>query len=99
MQILEPYIPKEYLALRINYCKKILKDLPEVMVSQRLLRGKKSMFAFLIRIIIVLAVQPGKIFCSAHGNVKNCSGNWRNWKGYGKVLFAGCPRRTLSQEK
>lgn len=41
MQILEPYIPKEYLALRINYCKKILKDLPEVMVSQRLLRGKK----------------------------------------------------------
>ena len=30
MTILEPYIPKEYLALKINYCKQKLAELPEV---------------------------------------------------------------------
>lgn len=42
MQILGPYIPKEYLALRINYCKQQLRELPEVNLSQRIIRGEKK---------------------------------------------------------
>lgn len=42
MQILEPYIPKEYLALRINYCRQQLAALPEVNLSQRSIRGEKK---------------------------------------------------------
>lgn len=39
MQILEPYIPKEYLALRINYCKQQLEELPEVKMAKRTIQG------------------------------------------------------------
>ena len=42
MTILEPYIPKEYLALKINYCKQKLAELPEVVVTQRTIQGKKT---------------------------------------------------------
>ncbi len=42
MKILTPYIPKEYLALRINYCRQQLEELPEVVMSQRLIRGEKK---------------------------------------------------------
>lgn len=38
MEIHEPYIPKEYLALKINYIKKQLAELPEVTVTQRTIR-------------------------------------------------------------
>ncbi len=38
MEIHEPYIPKEYLALKINYIKKQLAELPEVTVKQRNIR-------------------------------------------------------------
>ena len=40
MQILTPYISKEYLALRINYCKQQLAALPEVVMTKRIIRGK-----------------------------------------------------------
>lgn len=40
MTILEPCIPKEYLALKINYCKQQLKALPEITVTERRIRGK-----------------------------------------------------------
>lgn len=39
MTILEPYIPKEYLALKINYCKQKLAELPEVVVKERKIKG------------------------------------------------------------
>ena len=39
MQILDPYIPREHLALRINYCKKRLAELPEVTMSTRSIKG------------------------------------------------------------
>ena len=41
MQILTPYIPKEYLALRINYCRQQLAALPEVVITTRSLKGIK----------------------------------------------------------
>ena len=41
MQILTPYIPKEYLALRINYCRQQLAGLPEVTVTNRVIKGVK----------------------------------------------------------
>jgi len=39
MQILEPYIPKEYLALQINYCRQQLAALPEVTKTKRNIQG------------------------------------------------------------
>lgn len=42
MQILEPYIPKEFLALRINYCKKQLSALPEITRTTRLIKGVRK---------------------------------------------------------
>lgn len=39
MKILEPYISKEYLALKINYCKKQLSSLPEITPAHRNVRG------------------------------------------------------------
>lgn len=39
MSIQEPYIPREYLALQINYCKQQLAALPEVRIVQRKLQG------------------------------------------------------------
>ena len=41
MKILTPYIPKEYLALKINYCRQQLEELPEVIVTQRSIKGIK----------------------------------------------------------
>lgn len=40
MEILEPYIPKEYLALKINYCKQQLELLPKVVITKRSVRGE-----------------------------------------------------------
>lgn len=39
MEILEPYIPKEYLALKINYIKQQLAMLPEFKIKQRKIHG------------------------------------------------------------
>ena len=39
MKITEPYISREYLALRINYLRQQLSKLPEVTVSKRTVRG------------------------------------------------------------
>ena len=39
MAIYEPYIPKEHLALQINYCKQQLAELPEVKASKRTKNG------------------------------------------------------------
>ena len=41
MPILEPYIQKEYLALQINYCKKLLDALPDVYKTERVIRKVK----------------------------------------------------------
>ena len=43
MSILEPYIPREYLALQINYCKQQLAMLPEVRMTYHMIHGKKRM--------------------------------------------------------
>jgi len=42
MQILEPYIPKEYLALQINYRRQQLAALPEVTKTIYTIRGKPT---------------------------------------------------------
>lgn len=45
MPIFETYIPKEYLALKINYCKQQLAGLPEVTMTQRNVKGiKRTVF-------------------------------------------------------
>lgn len=41
MKITEPYIPKEYLALKINYLRQQLAAMPEVTKTKRVIRGKK----------------------------------------------------------
>ena len=41
MAILEPYIPREYLALQINYCKQQLAMLPEVSMTYHMIRGER----------------------------------------------------------
>ena len=41
MKITEPYIPKEYLALKINYLRQQLAALPEVTKTKRLIREKE----------------------------------------------------------
>jgi len=40
MEILNKYVPKEYLALKINYCKKCLEEMPNYVVVERVRRGK-----------------------------------------------------------
>jgi len=42
MEILEPYIPKEYLALKINYIKQQLAMLPEIKCKTRKIHGKQT---------------------------------------------------------
>lgn len=42
MQILEPYIPKEYLALKINFLRQQLAALPEVKKTNRIIHGKRK---------------------------------------------------------
>ncbi len=39
MKLPESYIPKEYLALKINYCKKQLAMLPEIFTTRRKIKG------------------------------------------------------------
>ena len=39
MNIVTPYIPREYLALKINYCRQQLAALPEVVRTKRSMRG------------------------------------------------------------
>lgn len=40
MNIVEPYIPKEHLALQINYCRQQLAQFPKVLLTQRAVNGK-----------------------------------------------------------
>jgi len=40
MEIMNKYVPKEYLALKINYCKKCLNEIPDYSVADRIKRGK-----------------------------------------------------------
>ena len=42
MAILEPYVPREYLALQINYCKQQLATLPEVSMTFHMVRGERK---------------------------------------------------------
>ena len=42
MDITNKYIPREYLALKINYCKKQLAELPEVKVYSHMVNGLES---------------------------------------------------------
>lgn len=42
MQIIEPYIPKEYLALKINFLKQQLAMFPEVTKTKRTIHGEKK---------------------------------------------------------
>lgn len=47
MNITTPYIPREYLALKINYCKQQLAALPEVVRTKRRIRGiKKDVYVY-----------------------------------------------------
>ena len=39
MEYLDKYIPKEYLALKINYCKKRLRELPKTSMEEHHVRG------------------------------------------------------------
>ena len=40
MEIMNKYVPKEFLALKINYCKKCLSEMPDYAVVERVKRGK-----------------------------------------------------------
>lgn len=52
MQILEPYIPKEYLALKINYLRQQLAALPEVTKTKYNIRGKlKTVYKYNSKIV------------------------------------------------
>ena len=42
MAILEPFVPREYLALQINYCKQQLAILPEVNMGFHTVRGERK---------------------------------------------------------
>ena len=42
MEYLDKYIPKELLALKINYCRKRLRELPKFSVSNHLIRGVQT---------------------------------------------------------
>ena len=47
MNIVTPYIPREYLALKINYCRQQLAALPEVVRTKRRIRGiKKDVYVY-----------------------------------------------------
>lgn len=39
MEIIDKYIPREYLALKINYCRWLLEHLPKVKIRERMLDG------------------------------------------------------------
>lgn len=60
MTILEPYIPKEYLALKINYCKQKLAELPEVAVKERKIKALLKMFTWLKTTYICLTVKQAQ---------------------------------------
>ena len=39
MEYLDRYIPKEYLALKINHCKKRLRELPKITMHEHKVNG------------------------------------------------------------
>lgn len=39
MNIIDKYIPREYLALKINYCRRLLEQLPKAKIHERMLDG------------------------------------------------------------
>lgn len=40
MEYLNKYVPKEFLALKINYCRKCLEEMPKYVVAEHFKRGK-----------------------------------------------------------
>jgi len=99
MPVFEPYIPKEYLALKINYCKQQLAALPEVVISHRTIRGvNKLVYMTKHHTYSADSTQGEKLrICMQEREKHLC--NLSKYEGLWKSCFRGEPPEDIKPEK
>ena len=91
MQILTPYIPKEYLALRINYCRQQLAGLPEVVIKQRKIRGVTRTIYASGKHIAFIDSKNGENYCHIMQKREELLCNLAKYEGMWNSNYKGTP--------
>ena len=91
MQILDPYIPREYLTLRINYCKELLAELPEVTMAQRNIKGIKRTVFVVNNHIYSPDSKTGQQLSISFQQRENYLSNLSIYEGFWISAFRGSP--------
>jgi len=99
MAILEPYVPREYLALQINYCKQQLAMLPEVRMSQRTIHGETTNIFKYKTHIIQINSKAGRELKSIYDQREELSRKLSRLEGLWNSEFRGLPPSYIAPRK
>lgn len=99
MQILEPYIPKEYLALKINFLKQQLAALPETKKTKRLIHNKYHDVFILNSRLIYSESNTGKELQNCHQQREQILCELSKLEGIWNCYFKGPPPEDIEPRK
>jgi hypothetical protein len=99
MAILEPYIPKEYLALKINYCRQQLACLPEVTKTDRTVRGNKREICVLNSHAHIVESKEGKLLLDIYRQRERYLCELSKLEGLWNCYYKGLPPPDLEPRK
>ena len=99
MNISSPYIPREYLALKINYCRQLLEGLPEAHVTKRSIKGIKREVYVYNNHAYLTDSKAGKQFQSALQERTEIDSKLLKYTGLWDSSFAGTPPSDIEPGK
>ena len=99
MAILEPYVPREYLALQINYCKQQLAMLPEVSMTFHMVRGERKMILKYNNHKSEATTQKGQELLQIYEQREELSRKLSRLEGLWNSEFRGLPPSYISPRK
>jgi hypothetical protein len=99
MAILEPYVPREYLALQINYCKQQLAMLPEVKMTFHMKRGENIRLFICNNHTIKADTQKGKELERIYEQREELSRKLSRLEGLWHSEFRGLPPSYIAPRK
>ena len=99
MTILEPYIPKEYLALKINYCKQQLNMIPEAVMTERKVKGSTKKVYVVKNHIYLPKSKTGTKIQLAMQQREEILCNLSKYEGLWNSAFRGLPPPDIAPRK
>ena len=99
MTILEPYIPKEYLALKINYCRQQLNMIPEAVMTERKVKGSTKKVYVVKKHIYLPDSKTGTKIQLAMQQREEILCNLSKYEGLWNSAFRGLPPSDIAPRK